>query len=188
MMSRRRWRMGNVAIDENARNRFGQIVNDLGNGSAVVEQLAATETVSQIRRKGQPGRERKGQHTYTDKDVPITIRASTFSRSASSLVLTESCKASPKNVTPGLRTPPQTLDGMLLLLLLLLLLLSGSRARFLRADVRVPVRVGVVVLLLFWCRRRHRATRPARMSSSKSAELTLRRHVSHVANFNDPCT
>mmetsp|Transcript_12997 Transcript_12997/g.20217 ORF Transcript_12997/g.20217 Transcript_12997/m.20217 type:complete len:167 (-) Transcript_12997:933-1433(-) len=46
----------------------------------------------------------------TDKDVPITISASAFSRSASNRLRTLSCKASPKKVTPGFNIPPQIFE------------------------------------------------------------------------------
>ena len=49
--------------------------------------------------------------TYTENYVPITIKASTLFRSASSDRLTLSFRVSPKNVTAGLSTPPQTSDA-----------------------------------------------------------------------------
>ena len=50
----------------------------------------------------------RNQPTYTERDVPITTNASTLSRSASRVRLTLSLKLSPKNVTPGLKTPPHS--------------------------------------------------------------------------------
>lgn len=119
-------------------------------------------------------RHTRNYSTYTDRDVPITIKASAFSRSASKLLFTFPCKLSPKNVTPGFKTPPQwvSFDN------------GSGRARFRIRALSGRDAFGGVFTLAANCW--HRGTVPSRMDCSMSAALTLVLHLRHVAHCNEP--
>jgi hypothetical protein len=135
--------------------------------------------------------------TYTDSDVPITIRASTFALSDSNLLLTVLCRASPKNVTPGFMTPPQTRSPFCPVRrshsssLVPPALSADKRFRLRDAAIRA---LGSRVALFAEDNGEAAATTgawqygtvPLRMLLSISLALTLRLQTQHVAHCNEP--
>ena len=137
---------------------------------------ASVSARSEIRLRVSPG-------TYTESDVPITIRASTLLRSASNDRLTLSCKASPKKVTPGLSTPPHAPS--------LVVNEWPSRCRFLIRALTarlggVGERVDFIGYLIGLGGSRHRGIVPFKTWFKISLESTRCLHLTHVAHCSEP--
>ena len=91
--------MDNRSIDQYSWYIWGKVLNNLRYGCAEKSAKSAKAGIKQKELE---------HYTYTESEVPMTTSASTLSRSASRDRRTLSLRVSPKKVTAGLKTPPQT--------------------------------------------------------------------------------
>ena len=114
--------------------------------------------------------------TYTESDVPITIKQSAFSRSDSKLRRTLSCNVSPKKVTPGFSTPPHIPFES-----------SGYTVRRFLLGLAGWEEDWATLWLLPLMFALHRGTTPWRMDGSIADAATFCLHLVHDAHCSDPC-
>lgn len=114
--------------------------------------------------------------TYTESDVPITIKQSAFPRSDSKLRRTLSCNVSPKKVTPGFSTPPHIpLES------------SGNTVRRFRLGLTGWDKHWATLWLLALLFALHKGTMPWRMDDSIADAATFCLHLVQDAHCNEPC-